>query len=122
MGMEAAWNACPSESGAQRDRHLAAGLRRLVDAKDQLERLASGPTISVGAGFAPQHLEDVAVVAFVAEPVDVGWGRARRLDELVVVVVLREQPVLDPVHGGAADLHRAALSEKIGRASCRERG
>ena len=46
------------------------------------------------------------------ETIDVRRVRVRRLDELVVVVVLGELPVVDFVDRGATDLYRAAFAER----------
>ena len=79
--------------------------------EDQLERFAARPAVGLGLRLAAKHREHVPIVAFVPEPIDVRRIRVRRLDQLVVVVIIGEQPMLDPVHRGAADLHRALLAE-----------
>ncbi len=86
-------------------------LRRFVDAEDQFQRFAAGAAVGVGGGLAAQHRQHVPVVGLVAVAVDVGRSVGRRLDALVVVVVVGELPGLHLVHRRAADLHRALLPE-----------
>ena len=53
---EGSSGAVPRQSlRAERERHLAAGLRRLVDAEDQLERLPAGAPVGVRRRLAAQH-------------------------------------------------------------------
>src|SRR5439155_11190261 len=101
----------PSPRAAEWNWNLAPRLRRFIHAQNELERLATGATIRFRLGLTAQHGEHVTIVAQMTEPIDVRRVRVRRVDELVVVVVDREQPMLDPVHGRAPDLDRAVLPE-----------
>src|SRR5581483_6999578 len=96
---------------AERQGDLAPHLRRLIDAENELERFSARAAVRVRLRLAAQHLPHVAVISLVPVPVDVRRVRARDVNELVVVVILGEGPVLGLVDGGAADFHRALLPE-----------
>ena len=51
-----------------------------------------------------------------AETVDGGRSRTGRLDQRVIVICIRELPLLHLVHRGPADLHRALLAKYGDRA------
>src|SRR5688500_15307057 len=82
-----------SAARTERQRHLAARAGGLVDAEDQLERLPAGAPVGVRRRPAAEDVEHVAVVSLVPEAIDVWWRRRRGVHELVVVVVLGEDPV-----------------------------
>src|SRR5690348_10280459 len=82
------------DGGPERQRHLSTRFGRLVDAQNQLQRLPPGPAICIRLCLAPKNGEDVSVVPLVTEAVHVRWVGVYRLDQLVVVVVLSELPVV----------------------------
>src|SRR5688572_29471768 len=89
----------------ERQRDVPAQARRLVDPEDQFERLPALAPIRLRLRLAAKHRQHVAVIAGVPEAIHAGRVRAYAGHELVVIVVVGERPVLDPVHGGAADLY-----------------
>ena len=70
-----ATHASPSNLGAERQRDFPAGLRRLVDAEDQLERFPPGAAVGVGLCLTAEHGQHVAVIGFVPESVHAGRTR-----------------------------------------------
>src|SRR5687767_14795480 len=102
-----------SAKSSQRKRYLAPSARRFVNPEKQLERLATLAPIRSRSFFAAQDTRDILVISAMTGPVH--GERIRRnaqcLHFPVVVVVFRELPVLDPVEGRPADLHRSALAD-----------
>src|ERR1700722_9360197 len=101
---------------AQREGDLPSSLGRLIDPEYELKRFPAGATVGVRLRLATEHAEDVPVVALVPVAVYGRRVRGRDVDELVIVVVLGERPVLDLVDGGPADFHGALLAEDRDRA------
>src|SRR5215510_4292011 len=95
----------------QRDRYLAPRFGGLVDAEDQLQRFPPGTAVRFWLRTSAQHSEDVAVIPLMTESVDVRRSGRRRVDQLVIVVVIGEHPVFDAIHRRSANLHRALLPE-----------
>src|SRR4029078_7023809 len=85
--------------------------RRKIDGDEYLERLESFPPISLRKGFPSQGADDVVIVQWVAESVDRRGLIARLLDQLVVRIRLGKLPLLELVHGDAAELHGPLLPE-----------
>src|SRR4026208_2262606 len=94
----------------QRERDVASGFGRFIDPENELERLSSCSPIDIGICLTTKYGQHISIVALMTESVDV---RRRCVDvprKLVVRVAVRKFPVLDLVHGSAADLHRSLLA------------
>src|SRR5439155_7572881 len=109
-------HASSSHLRAKREWHLSPGLCGLVNTQDQLERLSAGPAIGVRLRFTPENSQNVAVVTLMTQTIDVRWIGVSSENQLVVIVVFGELPVLDLVHSRSANLRRALFPQYGNRA------